>query len=109
MASVLLLILQLALFAHPITSAYAGQVKRDVVVNITFADERPTKVCVSFHALDDASLMYPVDTHCWVPTSDIGSLDTWQGTRLDDGNWKVTVIYPRHPTDTIYLVMRVNT
>lgn len=97
------------LFARPITNAYAAQVKSDVIVSVTYADIRPTKVCTAMYAMDDTEFRRPLDTHCWTPTSDIGSLDVWEHTRIDDGNFKVIVVYPGRADDTIYLVIKVNT
>lgn len=104
----LLLALQI-LFTHPVTNAYAGQVKRDVVVSVTFADTRPSKVCTYFYAIEDADFAYALDAHCWAPKTDIGSLDVWTNIRLDDGNFKVIISYRDRPDESIYLVMKVST
>lgn len=110
MTGLLLLALQLVLFQRPVTSAYAGQVKTNVVVSVTFADERPSKVCTYIYALDDADFTSPMEApHCWTPTTDIGSLDVWSNTRLDDGNFKVVFTYRDRPDESIYLVMKVST
>lgn len=101
------LLLQL-LAAHPVTNAYAAQVKHDVVVSVTFGVTRPSKVCAFLYAIDDETMDRSTDAHCWVPKNDVGSLDVWPNMRLDEGNWKVTVTYPDHETDTVYLVARVN-
>lgn len=101
-------LLGLQLFAVPVTSAYAAQVRSAVVVSVTYADTRPVKVCTFVYALDDAGWTSPVDSHCWKPTSEIGDLDTWKGMRIDEFNYQVLVKYPDR-TDTIYLTVKINT
>jgi hypothetical protein len=102
-------LLQAFLFAQPVTSAYAAEVNDDVIVSVTFANERPSRVCTSLYELDDADFGRALDTHCWVPKTDICSMDVWEKTRIDDGNFKVVVMYRNRPDDTVYLVMKVNT
>lgn len=97
------------LFAFPVTNAYAQQVKDRVVVMVTYVEVKPTRVCVSLHDVEDETFDRPQDTHCFVPDSVIGSFDTWEHTRLDDGNFKVTVVYPDRPPVVLYLVTRINT
>jgi hypothetical protein len=105
--TILLLILQL-LTAKPITNSYAGQVKKDVVISVTFTDERPTRVCSYLYATDDEAMAHSIDAHCYTPKNDIGIFDLWPNMRLDEGNWKVIITYPHQATDVVYLVARVN-
>ena len=102
-------LLALQLFALPVTSAYAMQVRGAVVVSVTYADTIPTKACTFVYALDDASWSAPLDSHCWKPTSVIGDLDTWKDMRLDEFNYQVMVSYPDGHSDKIYLTVRINT
>jgi hypothetical protein len=107
---VLDLLLALQLFTHPITGAYAAQVKKDVVISVTFADVRPSKVCTHLYATDDVDMLHDIDRpHCWTPKNSVASLDVWPNLRLDDGNFKVVVSYSNRPDETFALVMKVNT
>lgn len=101
-------LLGLQLFAVPVTSAYAAQVRSAVVVSVTYADTRPVKVCTFVYALDDAGWLTPLDSHCWTPQSDVGDLDTWKDMRIDDANFEVVVKYPDR-SDRIYLTLKINT
>lgn len=103
------LLLVLQFFAFPITSAYAVQVKSNVVVSVTYIDIMPTSACVSTYALDDVEMTAPLDTHCWKPTNSIGEFDTWENERIDMVNFKVVVRYPNRPPVEIALVMKLNT
>jgi len=106
LAYMLLALVQL--FAVPVTSTYAQQVKKDVVISITYEVEKPIKVCTYLHDLDDPELLAPRDAHCWVPSNGVGDFDVRTGMRLDEANYEVVVTYPSKRV-VIYLNQRINT
>lgn len=101
-------LLTLQLFALPVSNGYAVQVKSDVVVSVTYTNERPERVCTFLYALDDGEMKYPLDTHCWAPKNVVGDLDVWPNMRIDDGNFVVLIRYPSSEVK-IYLVSKINT
>lgn len=101
-------LLALQLFAFPVTSAYAQQVKQNVIIAVTYAETKPIDVCVTAHALDDVDMRFPTARHCWQPKSVIGDVDNWPNERIDMVNFRVTVKYPTR-MDTIDLVWRFDT
>lgn len=103
------LLLALQLFTYPIINAYAVQVKSNIVISVTYDLRVPVVVCVSSHALDDADLTDPLDTHCFKPTSTIGDFDTWTNERIDMVNFKVTLRFADGKQEDIALVMKSNT
>lgn len=107
MGRILLLLAQL--FAVPVTSAYALQSKQDVIVSVTYTDQKPIDVCTYLYALEDREWSQPIDQHCWKPTSAIGDLDVWKGQRLDMVNFKVSVSYPSGAPVDIFLTVKLDT
>lgn len=98
------------LFAYPITNAYATQVKKDVVVTVSYTLETPTSVCVFLYDYEDTDMTAPKGSHCWTPEKNsIHDFDVWEGARLDEGNFQVVVKYPRSPDVILYLMTKVNT
>lgn len=97
------------LFALPITHAYALQSKQDVIVSVTYTDVKPIDVCTYVYALEDTSMSWPVESHCWKPKSVVGDLDVWKNHRIDQVNFKVSVRYPGEPPVDIFLTIRIDT
>lgn len=106
--SIVLLLLQF-LFAFPVTSAYAVQVKKDVVVSVTYTTETPVDVCTYAYEIADTNMVNPTNRHCWKPKNNIGDTDTWVGERLDMTNFKVSVKYPSGKLDEVFLTLKINT
>lgn len=102
-------VLACQLFAFPVTSAYAIQVKQNVVISITYTDVVPRDVCVYAYNVDDIEMTQAIDAHCWKPKSVMGDLDTWKDERIDMTNFKVLVRYPDGKVVSIALTSKVNT
>lgn len=95
------------LFVFPVTNAYAVQIKKDVVISVTYTETLPIEVCTYAYSLDDVELSQPTATHCWKPESPIGDFDTWKDERIDMVNFKVVVRYPTQTVE-IYLTQKLN-
>lgn len=103
------LLLVLQLFQLPVTSAYAVQIKDNVVISVTYTTEKAVEVCTYKHALDDEEWTQPLERNCFKPTSAVGDFSTWQNERIDMVNFKVVVRYQNGKSDVIYLTTRINT
>lgn len=100
-------VLVLVQFFYPVTNAYAAQVKKDVVISVTYTEVVPISVCTYAYSPEDVDMREPFGSHCWAPKSPIGDLDVWKDERLDMVNFKVVVKYPKD-TVTIILAFRIN-
>ena len=96
------------LFAFPVTHAYALQVKRDVIVTVTYETSIPKEVCVEAFNLEDPEMLNPADEHCWAPKNVIGDFDTWEKQSINNYNFRVTVRYPSGKIVIINLTSFVN-
>lgn len=96
------------LFPKPITHAYALQVKKDVVVSVTYTDQIPRETCVEAFGLDDPAMLAATKEHCWKPETSLGDLDVWEGESINDWNFRVTVRYPNGEVVVINLTSYLN-
>lgn len=103
--------LQLAstLFDLPITSAYAVQWKKDVMVSVTYTTEKPRIVCTEVFPLEDHEMLMSTDSHCWSPKDNIGDIDVWENQDINNVNFRVTVQYPSGEIVVINLTAILNT
>jgi len=107
--TVLLLLLQLDLFAFPITNAYAIQHKTDTLVSITYTTVIPRHVCVEAYNLSNTEMSTPDAAHCWTPNNVIGDVDVWPEQDINDVNFRVVVQYPDGEIVIINLTTILNT
>lgn len=102
-------ILQLSLFLFPITSAYAVQAKKDILIAVTYTTDTPVQVCTEEFALQDIEMTMARDAHCWTPKTNIGDIDVWENTDINDVNYRVTVRYKDGTVVVINLTTVMNT
>jgi len=106
--AILLLLAQLV--ALPVTSAYAQQIKKDVVVAVTYTDTVPLQVCSFAYESDDEQMRNPIgEPHCVAKPSPVGDFIVWRNERLDLVNLEVIVRYPGGKTERIRLATRLDT
>lgn len=96
-------------FAFPHTAAYAQQVKKDVVVSVTYTLEKPKDVCISTFELADVEWSNPTRVVCLEDIHQVGDSHLFQGERIDMVNFMVLVRYPSGKADIIYLTTKVDT
>jgi hypothetical protein len=105
----LLILAQSMLFAVPVTSAYAQQIKKDVAVAVTYTLEKPKDVCISSYELADTDYRQPLKVICVKDIHPVGNIEMFRGERLDMVNFMVIVRYPSGKSDVIYLSTVINT
>lgn len=96
-------------FSIPETAAYAQQVKKDVVVAITYTTEIPKDVCIGVYELADTEWSSPTSTVCVDKIHQVGDVIVFKGERIDLVNFQVVVRYPSGKTNILYLVWKLDT